>query len=226
MISTSLRPGYRPEAYAFRGKAIYANLTGRKLRQAVLDAEANGVDVRPGPPINAQLELQLEDRTEESNEASNETSPEARLEGELSLAAASIDPRKMGIGQMEHARRNQREIARISYESVLGDIVCIWVSILRDGYEYIILDDNERCEVLRRSELPLTLAEVIAMIDETVDPIGALELTEPDTLECVDELEGFITVESYFYPELEQYYEERINDWLEERRRTLGGAGT
>ena len=70
----------------------------------------------------------------------------------------------------------------------------------------------------RTSTRRLTMGELVTMIDEATDEggaaIGALSCNL-DMSSDPRELEGFVTVESDFYPELERYYAARFDQLVE-----------
>jgi hypothetical protein len=79
------------------------------------------------------------------------------------------------------------------------------------------------------SARPLTLGQVIALIDGAQNPDlepgreGPLtDLLRDQDGADLDDLVDFVRVESDFYPGLSEYFERRAEEWLRRKRRELG----
>jgi hypothetical protein len=124
------------------------------------------------------------------------------------------------------------EIARVELGSVTSDLIQVRARSASSRIEYLIADeyDSEYVITPASSSLPLTLGELINLMDtcaldgEFNNPIsvglvsGALE-GNIDSVNDVEELAGFVRVESRFYPELVAYYDDFVVSWIEKRRR-------
>ena len=141
-------------------------------------------------------------------------------------------PQFMGGEYLPSLKREEIEIARVSLNSTLGDVISIRARRRGETIHYKIVDDYYS-EGIRykyrpqKSRCPLTMYELIGLID-SVRVIGddnwgggltnsfrnRLARNGPPEV-FVD----FVSVTSEFYPELEDYYREEALEWLEEFRR-------
>jgi hypothetical protein len=137
-----------------------------------------------------------------------------------------IHPSMMGGEYLPQYEENEVEIARISLQSVTSDQISIRASS-RDGeIHYSVVDEYETGYQLaiERSDEPLTLAELIKLLDQTSNPFNRaggglvrnhwefnVEYSDPE--EAVD----FVSIESAFYYELDKYYAVEANLWLAEQ---------
>ena len=140
----------------------------------------------------------------------------SRLDPELRQAWGAMHPMNMGGEYLPPMFDSEVEIARISLQSVTGDQISVRARRSGGHIEYRIVDEYpESGETYiphpRTSTRRLTMGELVTMIDESTDEggaaIGALTCNL-DMSSDPRELEGFVTVESDFYPELERYYAE------------------
>ena len=129
------------------------------------------------------------------------------------------------------------EIARVSLKSVMYDVYSIRAKIADDGrIKYRVVDeyeswDNERFKL--KSEItskPFTFGELVSFIDnvEWNDGDGAYkglttrfrdmnyDLVGPGRRELED-LVDFVSVSSFFYPDLIRWYENEAVDWFMDR---------
>jgi hypothetical protein len=75
----------------------------------------------------------------------------------------------------------------------------------------------------RTSAQPLTLGALEAFFDGAWSIFEVLEMNFGDEGYDLDRMLGFVVgVESQFYPQIGQLYEQRISAWTEERRSALG----
>jgi len=147
----------------------------------------------------------------------------SRLEPELREAWGAMHPLNMGGEYLPPMFDGEAEIARISLRSVTGDQISVRARRIRGDIEYRIVDEYpESGETYvphpRTSARRLTMGELVTMIDEATDEggaaIGALSCNL-DMSSDPRELEGFVTVESDFYPELGRYYAARFKELVE-----------
>jgi len=139
----------------------------------------------------------------------------------------SLHPSFMGGEYLPALEAGEVEIARISVASTSADQICIRARRLDDGIGYRVVDDYDTpyaCE--RRSAEPLTLAELIALLDDTDHPDeqfsgGGLvrahwqhiaEYAEPR--DRIGAVTGFVRLSSPFYAGLSAYYEDALVEWL------------
>ncbi len=149
--------------------------------------------------------------------------------GEGPLVGAS--PAALMAGEYLPAkRRGEVEIARIGYESVLGDVVSIRARWYRGKIRYRIVDDfaDDRETRFpysfrpRSSAVPLTMGELIGIIDGVVDPwadgrVGLVlsvvdEFVRRDGMDPKDYVD-FVRVTSVHYPQLGSWYRKRLKEW-------------
>jgi len=152
-------------------------------------------------------------------------------------ALERLDPQWMGGEYLPDPEPGEVEIARISLNTTTGDVYSIYARPQDDGISYRMVDEYEDMyesgdipgwEVSRWSERPLTMEELIALINgaEFCGEHGAAQpetilgyMTGHDPKNLIDHY----TVESDFYPELDAYFESRIEDYLAERAREEAG---
>ncbi|PIU40790.1 MAG: hypothetical protein COS99_08710 [Candidatus Omnitrophica bacterium CG07_land_8_20_14_0_80_42_15] len=150
------------------------------------------------------------------------------LTDEERKAIGRIHPMFMGGEYLPDYKSNEVEIARISYASTMGDVVSIRAKFKKGMIKYRIVDDFELNPPLkysftpRQSKKPLSPGELIKFInsiksdgnDECPGLIDdsrnfhVKEGTQPQ------DMIGFITVSSVFYPDLENYYKDQEKEWL------------
>ena len=143
-----------------------------------------------------------------------------------------IHPQFMGGEYLPDFRKKEVEIARISLASVTADQFSVRASRTKSGIRYRIVDEYQSKfkQPITQSETPLSLGELITLIDKTkyveYEYSDGLALSHLDynyqacyNLEILESLEGFVSVESAFYPELGPYYDEMVKGWFEEHRR-------
>ena len=139
----------------------------------------------------------------------------------------SLHPSFMGGEYLSAPEADEVEIARISLSSTTADQISVRARRLDDGIAYRIVDEydtNYDCE--RHSAEPLTLAELIALLDDTDHPDEELSgggLVKAHWQHIADfaaprnrrrEVSEFVTVSSPFYTDLSTYYEYELQDWL------------
>jgi hypothetical protein len=114
---------------------------------------------------------------------------------------------------------------------VTGDQFSVRAKKTKSGIRYKVVDEyGSKFKLpLSRSEIPLSLGELLELIDKT----KYVEIEYGDGLTLshlgfnynggadLESLEGFVSVESAFYPDLNRYYEARVAEWFEEQRREL-----
>lgn len=119
------------------------------------------------------------------------------------------------------------EIACILLASVTGDMISIRAR--RRGKRIVYRVEDEYDTRFRfkpkRSEQPLTMSELVALIDGATGHLGgrAKVLTSAyrdynaaySNLSGLARLVNFVTVASDFYPQLHEYYREEAEEWLE-----------
>jgi hypothetical protein len=137
-----------------------------------------------------------------------------------------IHPSMMGGEYLPQYEENEVEIARISLKSVTSDQISIRASGRDRDIHYSVVDEYETGYQLaiERSQEPLTLAELITLLDQTDNPFkeaggGLVRSHWKFNIEYMDPEEAidFVSVESAFYLDLRSYYSEEAEEWLAEQ---------
>lgn len=136
-----------------------------------------------------------------------------------------IHPALMGGEYLPPFLENETEIARISLASTTADQISVRALRLLDGIAYWIVDEYEDmspdyvCQS-GRSELPLTLGELVGLIDGALPDSGAalshLYANVASGGEDLWRLRDFVSVSSEYYPQLASHYDLRIAAWFAE----------
>lgn len=148
---------------------------------------------------------------------------------QLRTQLGHIDPSWMGGEYLPDYQSGEREIARIVLQSSTQDVFSLRArrTSATRPYRYRLVDEYESTFELTRqsSTKPLSLREVIDLIDsahsdefETRHPrlpegIIAWELLEYGR--NVEHALQFINLSSDVYPQLEDYYAQRLRQWAE-----------
>jgi hypothetical protein len=144
-----------------------------------------------------------------------------------------VHPALMGGEYLPPFLENETEIARISLASTTADQISVRAQRLADGIAYRIVDEygdivDYVCQPAR-SESPLTLGELIALIDGAA-PDGGAALSYLYGNIAADpsdpwRLRNFVSVSSEFYAQLASYYEQRIAAWFDENCPVIDDEG-
>jgi hypothetical protein len=195
---------FRPTSYWATPESRFANVKGRVRREAVKKALEEGhLDELP-PEI-----------------ASDELSRSA-VE-----AAGRIHPSFMGGEYLPKYDEDEIEIARVNLQSVTFDVISIRAWRKEGEIFYRVVDEyDSRFDLfIESSEEPLTLRELIELIDNTdnldAEDSGGLVWGvldyHVDNGSDPEEMRTFVDVESPFYPQLARYYSEQIDGWVDRR---------
>ena len=185
----------RPESYWAHEnplQAILQNVKGTKRREAITDYWNAG-----------NLE-------ELAAELLNDT-----LTEDIRTQLGQIHPAFMGGEYLSDYLPDEVEVARIKLESVTGDVVSIRARRQLDGITYRIVDEYDTvfCCQPDHSRLPLTLAEITGLIEEFI----WLLLEGNDDLD-EEVYRSFVTMDSAFYAELEDWWQQRLEQRIAERK--------
>lgn len=140
-----------------------------------------------------------------------------------------VHPMFMGGEYLPSSQADEVEIARLSLESTTADVISIRATQEEQGISYNIVDEYESEFDFepRESELPLTMGELVHLIDQAEMPgYGNQDDSEKgltDSFRNMNLMDGqdptdlidFVTVSSEFYPELESYYRDSAIEWAE-----------
>jgi len=135
-----------------------------------------------------------------------------------------VHPALMGGEYLPPFLDDETEIARISLASTTADQISVRAQRLADGIAYRVVDEyGDMVDYVcrpARSELPLMLGELVALIDGAAPDGGAalafLYLNAAADPASAPTLRNFVRVSSEFYPQLAGYYDRRIEAWFAE----------
>lgn len=207
---------FSPESYWNDAvRMLLANIKGEQRRQDILNK------VREGK-IEAIPDLLIAEKLSDS----------------MREFVGTIDPVFMGGEYLPDSEDEEVEIARVSLQSVMADVISIRATPEENGIRYRIVDEYD--SVIKftpeSAKAPLTLGELIELIDSAEFensgyPPGLTGVFRDSSLKTAQtpkevsqrarELVDFVTVTSIFYPELEPWYHEEAQEWLQERTRQL-----
>lgn len=148
-------------------------------------------------------------------------------------ALGAIHPALMGGEYLPGLRNREVEIVRVSLRSTLADCISVRARFAGGRYHYRIEDeyDTEFDFMPRTSRTPLTFRKLVDLIDSASILDSELTNSLHDmylrmNLEQTDEPESllkFVSVDSYLYQEIADYYRQRSLDLVNERRAELSG---
>jgi hypothetical protein len=146
----------------------------------------------------------------------------------------AIHPALMGGEHLPPMKRDEVEIARISLKSVTGDQISVRARRQSDRVVYSIVDEyegeNGDYELHpKTSGKPLSMRQLIELLDRACERGGAVMSPVvwqvEDGTSSIDDMRGFVTVESDFYPDLGAYYEARFERYFAERAEEAENEG-
>jgi len=150
------------------------------------------------------------------------------LAGEDLFMWGRVHPAMMGGEYLPALAEGEVEIARISLASTTGDQISVRAQREDGTIRYRVADEYESTFQLsiETSEAPLTLGQLIRLIDESGYDgdryAGGLVFSHLaynfEYGSDVDELEGFVSVESAYYPQLSVHYQIVVDRWLDKHR--------
>jgi len=142
------------------------------------------------------------------------------LDPELREAWGRMHPMNMGGEYLEPPRENEVEIARVSLASTTGDQISVRARRSATKISYSIVDEYPDQGTVydlhpRTSQAPLTMRDLVAMLDGATDQGGVVMscvLAQVELGDDASDYEGFVSVESDFYPDLGRYYAVRLQN--------------
>jgi hypothetical protein len=145
----------------------------------------------------------------------------------------AIHPLLMGGEYLPDLNCEEVEIARITLASVTGDQISIRATRLDGTICYSVVDEYETEYALPASQSaePLTMAELVALIDGTEHPddssCGGLVKSHWNFMDSEGASAGeairFVQVESGFYPGLSAHYAREARKWSRGRKVRANG---
>jgi hypothetical protein len=191
---------YRPSIYWYTPTALLANIEGEHRRRYVRHL--------------------LREKTEELTEP---WLCESLSEADRTTLGR-IHPMLMGGEYLPDYQPGEVEIARVALASLTVDVISIRARRRMRSIRYRVVDEYDTRFVCtpQQSLLPLTLGELISLIDGVQDPandrVGLTDRFRNDNVFYgevePEEVADFVTVSSLFYPELQRYYEAEAKEWL------------
>jgi hypothetical protein len=163
---------------------------------------------------------------------------ESSLSQQLRTSVGLIHPQMMGGEFLPDFHPKEVELCRVVLDSATMDVFSLRVRKQKYRYAYRLEDEYSNHYILSRktSTHPLTMGQIIEVLDtcrcivegtgEEEDAVGLVRCFTEQVLDIDPDAEmeavlGFVTVESSFYPEIEEYYEDKKRMWYEEIKRSL-----
>ena len=188
-------------------------------------------------PANVKGQFRREQIQQAIAEGTLEEIPEAILADSLSDEvrdfAGRIHPSLMGGEYLPDFddESGEVEIARLVFASVTCDVTSVRARLVEGGIAYRVINeyDYEYRVQPEVSDKPLTLGELIHLIDTAYDLTNAAESLLLPYWEFTAEdgdfsrITGFITVSSEYYGELSSWYDEYEQEYIETRGFTVPG---
>jgi hypothetical protein len=195
---------FRPDSY-WDENALLANVKGEFRRRQILQAINDGeVDEIPPPILADSLPEHLRDFT------------------------GSIHPMLMGGEYLPDYENSEVEIARVALDSTTCDVISVRARPEGKRIRYRVIDEYSSDYVLEfdQSNKPLTLRKLIQLMD-TVESVefesqGLVDhhwySLAGEGMHDLDYCVAFASVSSEFYPQLAEYYDQKADEWIAERR--------
>lgn len=195
---------FRPDSY-WDENALLANVKGEFRRRQILQAINDGeVDEIPPPILADSLPEHLRDFT------------------------GSIHPMLMGGEYLPDYENSEVEIARVALDSTTCDVISVRARPEGKRIRYRVVDEYSSDYVLEfdQSNKPLTLRKLIQLMDnvESVEfeSQGLVDhhwySLAGEGMHDLDYCVAFASVSSEFYPQLAEYYDQKADEWIAERR--------
>ena len=157
-----------------------------------------------------------------------ESFTKASLSDEERYRLASIHPMFMGGEYLPDCNSNETEIARVTLRSTMQDVISIRAKEEDGELHYSVADeyDDHEFSLWTDSSLkPFTLKELIEFLDNSSQGLGypgglSLSYNNSNADSGLDResLEGFTTISSEIYPQLEKHYDRVFADWVAEEQ--------
>lgn len=153
------------------------------------------------------------------------------LSKDLRRAIGAIDPRFMGGEYLPKLMPKEVEIARVALDSTTRDVISVRARHTRHRIKYRIVDEYygdvpEYPVVPATSRKPLTLRQLIGMMDEAEIVYGHRDRMYSENGYPADESIAFVEQSSVFYPDLERWYAHQNALWYAEAERKTSHPGT
>lgn len=183
------------------------------------------VETHVGARVKGELRRQQVIRDLEENHADHEIISESLTE-EHRRAAGAVHPWLMGGEYLSDLKPNEVEIARVVMQSTTMDVISIRARKTKNRIIYKIIDEYPEDEfqnyslTKKTSKQPLTLGELIKLIDNAVEDglVGSGRNWHFEEGTPADEIYDFETASSAFYAELSEWYDQTNEEWLHEKQ--------
>ncbi len=145
------------------------------------------------------------------------------LTEEHRIAVGRIHPMFMGGEYLPDLLAHEVEIARATLKSTTMDVISVRARPTRHRIIYRIVDEYYEEELFeyhliqKTSIRPLTLRQLIALIDNAQENGGLSGSARQRNYECSADAEGlydFATITSDYYPHLQAWYDQSNLEWL------------
>ena len=144
-----------------------------------------------------------------------------KLSAEERNITGKIHPILMGGEYLPDWFENEVEIARISINSVTGDVVCVYARQTNEGIAYRVVDEydgdtlNDDEQPVTKS--PMTLGELTDYFMETWDLFGVLYMNFVEYGDEVEMAHMFIAdASSSFYRQFGEFIDQKVDAWVKE----------
>jgi hypothetical protein len=150
---------------------------------------------------------------------------QSALSAEERQAFGRIHPACMGGEYLPSLSRTEVEIARITIASTTQDVTSVYARRGKNRIYYRVVDEYEGQtmseKTTRTSTRPLTLGELEKFFNGAWPIFGVLAHNFWRYGFVLEDMLAFTKVQSEFYPQIDDFYERRIEVWAEERRTAL-----
>ena len=211
MTAAAIDFRFRPASYwdpADPESTVVGNIKGQLRREMVRDFLRGTAD----PELGELEEQYLADEVDD----------------DLRIGLGRLHPRWMGGEYLPPYRFGEVEIARVILQSVTLDVHSLRARRSGGRIHYRMVDEYDSDWTLCRktSRRPLSFGQLVDLILHAREgeglagyyPVTILNYNVDENGCDPEEMAGFIAMESVCYPELGRWWEERVADWLEERR--------
>ncbi|MDC0989027.1 hypothetical protein OAR29_00650 [Rhodospirillales bacterium] len=183
------------------------------------------VETLVGARVKGELRRQQAISDLEENHADHEIISES-LTDEHRRAVGAVHPWLMGGEYLSDLKPNEVEIARVVMQSTTMDVISIRARKTKNRIIYKIVDEYPEDEsqnyslTKKTSKQPLTLGELIKLIDNAVDGglVGSGRSWHYEEGSSAEEIYDFETASSAYYSELSMWYDEANEEWLHEKQ--------
>ena len=184
------------------------------------------VDTIIGARVKGELRRRQAISDLKENHADEDIIAESLTEEHRS-AVGAVHPWLMGGEYLPDSKQNEVEIARVVMESTTMDVISIRARRTKYRIIYKIVDEYPEDEsyeyylTKKTSKQPLTLGELIKLMDNAVDDglVGNGRNWHYEDGDLAEEVYNFETASSAYYLQLSEWYDEANKEWLHEKQK-------